>query len=231
LNVPYREAVGAIILIYIAVSTRPDISMVLGVVSQFMVNHKKSHWNAVKHIYSYLRGTTGLKLMLGRVDDINLQPLVGFTDVNWGGIEQDHRSTSGFCVFLHGECISWGSKKQRAVTLSTMEAEYMSLSLLTTELLWLRSLLHELGLTQEGPTVVMENNQSCIKLANNGSFAVKSKHIAIKYRFVYERIKDKLITLRYCPSSDMIADIFTKAQSRLTFWKFRNKLGLISAKE
>ena len=77
----------------------------------------------------------------------------------------------------------------------------------------------------------MEDNQSCIKKANKGSFAVKSKHIAIKYRFVYERIKDKLITLRYCPFSDMITDIFTKAQFRLTFWKFRNKLGLISAKE
>ena len=107
-----------------------------------------------------------------------------------------------------------------------MEAEYMSLSVLTTELLWLRSSLHERGFNLDGPTRIMEDNQSCIKLANIGSFSVNGKHISIKYRFVHEKIREQLVTLQYCPTKEMIADIFTKSLAKINFEYFRDKLGL-----
>lgn len=221
---PYREAVGA--LIYLSSCTRPDITMAVSIVSQFMANHTKEHWNAVKRIYRYLRGTVDFKLKLGRVKEEIEEPLIGYSDANWGGNEQDRRSTSGFCVFLYGSCVSWASKKQNCVTLSTMEAEYMSLALLTTEIIWFRSLLYELDLKLDGPTKIFEDNQSCIKVANNGSFAVKSKHISIEYRFVHEKIKMRAIKLEYCPTSEMIADILTEALSKNSFKKLRDRINI-----
>ncbi|XP_074604090.1 uncharacterized protein LOC141857494 [Brevipalpus obovatus] len=136
------------------INTRPDIAMAVGIVIQFMAKHNRSHRNAVKRIFRYLRGTTELKLKLGRVQQYESKPLISYSDANLGGLEKDQRSTIGHCSFLFGGCISRGSKKQNAVTLSTMEAEYMSLALLTTEVTWLRSLLHELDIGLNGRTEI-----------------------------------------------------------------------------
>lgn len=103
----------------------------------------------------------------------------------------------------------------------------MALALLTADIIWFRSLLYELNLKFDGPTKILEDNQSCIKLANNGSFAVKSKHIGIKYRFVHEKIRMRAIKLEYCPTTEMIADIFTKALSKNTFKNLRDKINIL----
>jgi len=100
----------------------------------------------------------------------------------------------------------------------------MALASAVTEVLWTRSFLSELGIGSKGPTKILEDNQSCIKLANNGSFSVKAKHIAIKYRFVHERIKERSILLQHCPSDRMIADIWTKSLSKVKFKIFRKNL-------
>ena len=123
--------------------------------------------------------------------------------------------------------ISWNSKKQPTVALSTTEAEYMAACKATKEAIWLRKLLTDLGYSQNSPTTIFQDNQSCIKLARNHTFHVRSKHIDIRHHFIRETIENKLIDLTYCSTENMIADILTKPSARQKFEKFRPSLGLV----
>ena len=135
-NIPYREAIGA--LMYCAVATRPDISFAVALLSQFLENPGEVHWNGVKHVYRYLLGIKHLRLVFGETKN----SIPGYTDAD--GATQDHRhAISGYTFLIDGGAVSWFSRKQEIVTLSTAEAEYVAATHAAKEAIWLKRLITE----------------------------------------------------------------------------------------
>ena len=217
----YGAAIGS--LMYASIGTRPDITYAVQSLSQFTNNPSPEHWTAVKQVFRYLNGTRDLGIVYRSYAKISLE---GYTDADWGSIPIDRKSISGY-TFLIGEGpITWASKKQRTVALSTMEAEYMAASLATREAAWLQALLKELGFELNGPTSLNTDNQSAIQFAKNSGFHARSKHIDIQYHFVREKIISNEITIPYCASEDNLADIFTKALPMPKHQDLINRLGM-----
>ena len=218
----YQSAVGS--LMYLSVSTRPDITYAVSNLARFSVKPTTDHWNAVKRVMRYLRGTTSLGIIFSnRSSELEL---VGYSDADWGGDISDRKSTSGYLFKVSNGAISWRSKKQTCVALSTAEAEYIALSAAAQESLWLRQLLSELTTTPEISTTIFEDNQSTIAMTRNPQFHGRSKHIEIKYHFIREHVDLGNIKLSYCPSGDMTADMLTKGLNRENFCKHRDRAGL-----
>ena len=218
----YQSAVGA--LLYLATRTRPDISFAVSNVSKFCSNPTTQHWQAVKRIFRYLKGTINFGILFEKE---NITKCVGYSDADWAGDQTDRKSTSGYCFSLGSGIVTWRSNKQTCVALSTAEAEYVALSSATQEAIWLQKLLHEIRFTQEeDPIIIYEDNQSAIALAKASKHHVKAKHIDIKYHYIRDQIKEKKVTVIYCPSQDMIADLFTKGLASEQFVKLRFMLGM-----
>ena len=151
---------------------------------------------------------------------------VGFSDANWGGHLDDRKSTSGYLFQLSGAAISWRSKKQTCVALSTAEAEYMALASAAQGAMWLRQLTTDLKSEPTGATVIFEDNQSSISMAKNPQFHGQSKHIAIKYHFIREQVCNNNVELKYCRTNNMIADMLTKGLHGEQFAKLRHMAGV-----
>ncbi|KAG6578193.1 Gag-Pol polyprotein [Phytophthora cinnamomi] len=151
-------------------------------------------------------------------------------DPYWAGDIESRRSTSGYAFMMNGGCISWRSKKQRTVALSSTEAEYMALSEATQEAVWLKVFLRELGeMASDEAIKIYEDNQGSIALAKNPEFHKRTKHIDIRYHFVREKVEDGQVVLEYCSTKDMLADIMTKAITSVQFEVLRHKLGIQGA--
>ena len=162
-----------------------------------MANPGLQHWKAVKRILRYLQGTLDLGLKLG---GRNANPsLKGYSDSDWGGSLDDRKSTTGF-VFDFSGPISWQSKRQPTVALSSTEAEYMALTQAAKEALWLQGLLSEFGIKKTRPTTILEDNQGCIALAKNPTSHARTKHIDIRHHFIRETLEAGQIKLDYCPT-------------------------------
>ena len=191
--------------------------------AQFLENPSQVHWEAAKHVVRYLKTTKGLKLTYGGSERHGFE---GFLDAD--GATQDHRrAISGFVVLVDGGTVSWSSEKQELVTLSTMEAEYVSAT--HKELIWFQHLIEEIFWPLSSPTVLHLDNQSAIVLANSeGQFHACSKHIGIRYHFIKFCVQDGSIILSYCPTEDMLADILTKAVLLIKHKYFTHDLGLLS---
>ncbi|MCP4490581.1 MAG: DDE-type integrase/transposase/recombinase, partial [Gammaproteobacteria bacterium] len=218
----YQSAVGS--LLYVATATRPDVSAAVSRTAKFCSKPTTEHWAAVKRIFRYLKGTKKFGLLYKQSKE---SELVSYADADWAGDAGDRRSTSGFVYMLSGGAISWRSKKQTIVALSTAEAEYVALSAATQEGVWLRSLLKSLCQQVEKPTKLLEDNQSAIAIANNSISHCRSKHIDIKYHYVRQKVTEGAIELHYCPTHDMVADVLTKGLSKNAFERQRKALGLI----
>ena len=217
----YQSAVGG--LLYLSTRTRPDIAFAVSNVARFCSKPTKEHWTAIKRIMRYLRGTTDLGLLYTKSDSMEC---IGYSDADWGGDCNDHKSTSGFLFQVGGTAVSWKSKKQSCVALSTAEAEYMALTAAAQEAVWLRQLQSDLIKTSNSPTTIFEDNQSAICMAKNYVFHGRTKHIGIKYHYIREKVNDKSIELKYCPTEEMTADVLTKGLNRDKFEKLRDKMGL-----
>ena len=207
-DAPFREAVGA--LMHLMTATRPDIAYAVGYVSRFMENPQQEHWVAVKRIFRYLQGTKSHGVCYQPSDKIEFR---GYSDADWAGDHADRKSTSGYVFMLLGAPISWGSKKQSSVSLSTSEAEYIALSLTIQEGKWIHRLLCEVltAANEEGPElVIFEDNQSCIKMTKNPVNHGRAKHIDIKYHHIRDEVKRGEVQLEYCETATMLADIMTK---------------------
>ena len=150
--------------------------------------------------------------------------MVGYSDADWAGDVNDRKSTSGYLFMMSGAPVSWKSRKQACVALSTAEAEYVALSTATQEATWMRKLLEDLHAEQIEPTVIYADNQPAISIAQNPQYHSKTKHIDIKHHFVWEKVSDNTIKLEYWPTSKMLADILTKG---LSYDKF-SQLGELS---
>uniref|UniRef100_A0A1X7SEB0 Reverse transcriptase Ty1/copia-type domain-containing protein n=1 Tax=Amphimedon queenslandica TaxID=400682 RepID=A0A1X7SEB0_AMPQE len=217
----YQSMVGS--LLYAAMATRPDIAQAVGAVSKFCSNPSETHLTAVKRIFRYLKDTVNLGLKFQKTEG---NVLVGYSDADWAGDLDDRHSTSGNLFLLAGGAISWLSKKQPTVSLSTAEAEYVSLCSATQEAVWIRRLLHDINCSQGAPTVIKEDNQGTIAIARNPVSHSRTKHIEIKYHYVRETIMDGQVSLEYCPTEEMIADLFTKPLASERFAKLRGAMGL-----
>ena len=218
----YQAMVGS--LLYAAVASRPDIAQAVSAVSKYNSNPTEAHLTAVKRILRYLRGTLDLALTYRK----SSSGLIGYTDSSWANDLDDRHSTTGNLFLLGEGAVSWLSKRQTVVAVSTAEAEYIALYHATQESVWLRQLLTDIDKpTTSTPVTLMVDNQAAIAIANNTtSRRTRSKHIDIKYHFVKEAVADNRIKLVYCPTECMIADPLTKPLSRIQFIKLRNMMGL-----
>lgn len=221
----YQSIVGS--LLYAAIATRPDIAQAVGVVSKFCANPTQTHLTATKRVLRYLKATAYLGLSYKKSADGNL---IGYSDADWAGDMDDRHSTSGNVFSLACGAVSWLSKKQATVALSTAEAEYVALSTATQEAIWLRRLLADMGEPPEGPTEIYEDNQGAISMAKNPVGHARTKHIDIRYHFVRERVQDGAITLKYIGTDEMVADILTKPLPKHRFEKLVTKLGMKTVK-
>ena len=218
----YQSAVGS--LMYLAVSTRPDISYAVSSLARFSCKPTNEHWTALKRLLRYLKGTTNLGILYSNT---GMDKCIGYTDADWAGDQDDRKSTSGYIFLLCGGAISWKSQKQKCVALSTAEAEYIAMSTATQEAIWLRQLIAEVSNSSKSPTLMFEDNQSAIAMARNPQFHGRAKHIEIKHHYVREQLSKGTVTLQYCPSHDMVADILTKGLGNASFSKLRRKSGVM----
>lgn len=212
---PYRECVGS--LMYAMVATRPDIAAAVGVLCRTLDKPTKNNVVQIKRLLRYLNGSKGYKLKLG--SDGSDLVLEGFVDSDWAGDAKDRKSTSGYLFFLKQSLLSWLSRKQTTVALSTTEAEYVAATSAAQEAMWLRNLLVDFGIQQVGATIIYEDNQGAIKLASNSKNYTRVKHISIKYHFIKDLIENGMIKLVYCCTERMLADVMTKA---LTAHRFKS---------
>ncbi|RVW93071.1 Retrovirus-related Pol polyprotein from transposon RE1 [Vitis vinifera] len=175
----------------------------------------------------------GLKLSTGTDLGIVLKPsetmnLVGFCDADWGSDVDDRRSTSGHCVCLGKSLVSWSSKKQHTISKSSIEAEYRSLANLTSEMLWLQSLLSKLQTKMTMVPVIWCDNISTVSLSANPVLHSRTKHMELDLYFVREKVMERKLVVNHVPTEDQVADVFTKPLSFRFFDKLREKLTVTS---
>ncbi|GKV22644.1 hypothetical protein SLEP1_g32496 [Rubroshorea leprosula] len=205
-RVPYASAVGS--LMYAMVCTRPDISHAVSVVSRYMANPGKGHWEAVKWILWYLQGTTDV----GLVYDRSANPsgnVVGFVDSDFAGDLDKRRSTTGYVFTLSGCAISWKATLQSTVALSTTEAEYMAITEAVKEALWLKGLVSDLRVEQN-EMMVFCDSQSAIHLTKNTMYHERTKHIQVRYHFVREVISNGDVLVEKISTDQNPANMMTK---------------------
>ncbi|RVW16754.1 Retrovirus-related Pol polyprotein from transposon TNT 1-94 [Vitis vinifera] len=219
----YRRLVGK--LNYLTI-TRPDISFPVSVVSQFLQSPCDSHWDAVIRILRYIKSTPGQGVLY---QNRGHTQVIGYTDADWAGSPTDRRSTSGYCVFIGGNLISWKSKKQDVVARSSAEAEYRAMALATCELIWLRHLLQELRFGKDEQMKLICDNQAALHIASNPVFHERTKHIEVDCHFIREKIASGCIATSFVNSNDQLADIFTKSLRGPRIKYICNKLGAYDA--
>jgi hypothetical protein len=203
----YQSAVGS--LNYLAQMTRPDIAYAVSRLGQKMRNPTQADWNAVKRVFGYLKHDPHRGITYRHVDGQQLE-LHGYSDASWASEDADRRSTSGYVFMLGGAAISWASKRQATVALSTCEAEYMAMCLVAQQAKFLRGVLGDLDGLVTRPTVIYVDNQAAKHLAENDAVTTRSKHIDIRYHFTREQVKLGNIKLEYVGTGDMVADCLTK---------------------
>ena len=218
----YQSIIGS--LMYLSMSSRPDITYSVSTLARYSSRPNQQHWTALKRVLRYLKGTVKYGICYTQKSS---KECIGYSDADWAGDLGDRKSTSGYLYQISGGAVTWRSKKQSCVALSTAEAEYMALSSAAQEAVWLRQLTAELRSPPETATTIFEDNQSAIAMTKNPQFHGRAKHIAIKYHFIREQVQNGTIKLKYCPTSQMLADIFTKGLSRDQFCTLRSQMGIM----
>ena len=209
-KIPYRAAVGS--LLWVAIVSRPDISNSVREVSRFLHCPGRGHWEACGRIFRYLNATKNFKLFYDFNSTSHLLQLSGYCDADHAGDIDGRKSTTGYVFMLNGAPISWRSKLQATVALSSTEAEYMALTEATNEAIYLRQLLADLHLPSivAAPTVIYEDNQGAIKLSANPLHHSRTKHIDIKFHHIRHHVNSGTVKLVYVNTAEQLADSLTK---------------------
>lgn len=214
----YQELDGT--LLYLAVCTRPDISFAVGRLSRFVAAPTADHLAAAKATLRYLKGSATLGLTYGCK-----QEMTGYTDADYVGDKDSRRSATGYVFVLSGAAISWLSKRQPSVSLSTTEAEYIAAAVGAKEAIWLRRLMH--NITGKGAPLLMRcDSQSALALMHNAVTSPRTKHVAVAYHFVREKVAEGTLIAEYIPTADMVADALTKALPTDAYTKGIAEMGL-----
>ncbi|XP_048137760.1 uncharacterized mitochondrial protein AtMg00810-like [Rhodamnia argentea] len=218
----YSQLVGS--LIYLTI-TRPDIAFAVGVASRFMGKPRKPHLDAAKRILRYVKKTFDFGLLYKRV---SLGELVGYCDADFARDHYTRRSTTGYSFNLGSTIVSWYSKRQPIVSLSTTEAEYRAATMAARESTWLVRLLDDLHQSIDYSTILFCDNLSAISLAENTVFHARTKHVEVHYHFLREKVLQGEIKMEYTKTGDQVADIFTKGLGAAKFDEFRTQLGMVA---
>ncbi|XP_026398227.1 uncharacterized protein LOC113294006 [Papaver somniferum] len=218
----YRRLIDR--LLYLQV-TRHDITYSVNYLSQFMQQPCSSHLDAAHRVVRYLKGTVSHGIFLSASISLSLS---GYTNSDWAGFPTTRRSTKGYFTMLGDSPISWKSKKQPTISLSSIEAEYRALARLTSELQWLHYLFRDLRITIPKPIPIYCDNQAAIHISENPFFHERTKHIEIDCYFVREKLLSGLIKPTYLSSALQLADLFTKPLGVDHFRRLASKLDLRS---
>ena len=244
-DVPYREAIGS--LMYLMTCTRPDLASSLQILSRFMTKPAKEHWEGVKRVLRYLKGTKSHGILFKKSGFLKI---TGFFDVDWGGCVDTRRSTSGYVFSLCGGAVSWSSKRQNSVALSSCESECMSATHAAKEAVWQRNIVRELISKNSGSRDVWQkiidrkcvgdddvaidiyiDNQSAIELLKNPKFHARSKHIDIQLNFVRELIDENRLNFIFIATEFQVADILTKSLPKDKTIFCRTGMGIVEPQE
>ncbi|KAL5538348.1 hypothetical protein UlMin_042297 [Ulmus minor] len=205
-KIPYSNAIGS--LMYSMVSTIPNLSFVMSVLSRYMSNPGKKHWEVAKWLFRYIKGTSNVGLIYEQKEGTKLK-LEGFVDSDYARNKDNRRSTTAYMFCLNGCYISWKSKLQPIVALSTTEAEYIAATKAIKEALWLQGILQELKLMEDN-AIVFSDSQSALHLCKNLVFHERRKHVDVRYHFIREKVTEGKILVEKISTEDNPADAGTK---------------------
>ena len=220
----YQSLIGS--LLYVQIGTHPDISFAVSRLAQYAANPSPNHLCLVQYVLSYLVGTQDACLCY---DGANGEGLYGYTDSSLADQTDNRHSTSGYVFLLANGAISWSLRKQKTVAQNTTHAEYMAMTDASNQGVWYRSFFTELGYTIEEPIPLHGDNKGAIDLAENPVTGRRSKHIDIKHHAICEYIEEGKISLIRTPTTEMVADGFTKSLSRALLQRFNSDMGLDGA--
>ena len=216
----YQRLVGK--LIYLS-HTRPDIAYAVSLVSQFMHTPSEQHMEAVFRILRYLKGAPGRGIYFKRNGHLRVE---GYTDSDWAGDITDRKSTSGYFTFVGGNLVTWRSKKQKVVALSSAEAEFMGITKGLQELIWLKKIMSELGFDPSEGMKLFCDNKAAIAISHNPVQHDRTKHIEVSRHFIRQNLEENVISLPFVRTGDQLADILTKGVSSAIFHGSLGKLGM-----
>ena len=201
----YRRLVGKLIFLTV---TRPDISYAVSVLSQFMQAPCTIHLEGVYRVLAYLKRAPGKGLLYRRQGHLHIE---AYSDSGFAGDKEDRKSHGGYATYVGGNLVTWRSQKQSIVSRSSAEAEYRAMADTTAEMLWLRSLLIELGFPPEGPMQMYCDNMAATFITSNATFHMRTKHIEIDCHFIRQYVVNDTICTPHVASAHQLADIFPKA--------------------
>ena len=218
----YSQAVGS--LLYCAQATRPDVLYATAVLAKYSKQPKTAHWNALKRVLRYLKGSTGIGLSYSKVSNDQMR-IRCCTDADWAGDKSSRKSMSGLVAFVASGPMSFKSQQQSVVALSTMEAEYIAASYAVAEIIRLSRFIQELKIESSGKPILLCDSQSAIRLIKNPEFHRRSKHIDIRYHFIRDHYERGDFEINYLETENQPADIFTKSLPGGRFERSRTMIG------
>ena len=217
----FRNMIGS--LFYLT-SSRLDISYSVGMCARYLANPKKFHMIALRRVIKYVKTTSDFGVWYNKdIDDV----LAGYFVVDWAGNADDKKNTLEGCFYVGNNLVSWMSKRQNSISLSTAEAEYIATGSCCTQLLWMQKLLHDYGICQEHLTIYSDNT-SAINISKSPVQHSRTKHIEIRHHLIWELVEDGTLTLEFIHTDDQEADLFTKPLDSKQFKFLRQNIGVIS---
>jgi len=221
----YQKAVGSIP--YAALGTRPNIMYAISVLGGYAAQPSTLHWEAIKHLLRYLRGTCEYKLT---IYDLRLQhdsnSIVCYADADLGGETDSRELTSGIIIFALGILVLWRSKKQTLVAQSTMQAEMIVTAYGKVQLDWLRDVISEIEIGADMTRCIFNNGLNCITMLNSGNSQSDSRHLRLKYHTIHEAIAKGEIKIKHVAGTVMLANALTKALGGVKLVEFAKEIGL-----
>lgn len=218
----YKQIVGS--LLYLT-ATRPDMMFVVSLLSRYMECPIELHLQAAKRVFRYLKGTINFGVLYKKG---GVEGLKAYSDSDYASDVEDRKSTSGYVFILSSGAVSWSSKKQPIVTLSTTEAEFIAAALCACQAVWIRRILQELEHNQDGSTTIHCDSSSAIKLCKNPVLHGRCKHIDVRFHFIRELTSKGVVEVTHCQTQNQVADIMTKPLKHDIFVRLRELLGVYS---
>ena len=202
---PYRAILGSVMWGQLA--THPDLSFAVSLLARFQVNPGMDHWKALLHVVGYIKNTINFGITYSRDGDLNP---IAYTNADYGGCCDTRRSTSGYVFTMAGGPVTWSSKRQATVALSTVEAEYMAMSRCAQQMVWTQSWLEEVDIDFVRPGVIKGDSRGEIALTKNTRDHGKIKHINIRHHYLQDLVRNGDIVFEQVPLADNLADLFMK---------------------
>ncbi|MBW0517860.1 hypothetical protein O181_057575 [Austropuccinia psidii MF-1] len=201
----FQQAIGS--LNYLAHHSWPDVLFTVNQLSRYSTKPLKCHWNALKHLLRYLKGTKNKQMVY--TCNLGKDKLTGWADADYANIKEDRKSISGYVILAHGNPVCWLSKKQSVIAQSTTEAEYISMNMCLKQLRWLTLVFSDLGQKIDWP-ILYKDNSGAVIISKQALLNANTRHIEVRYQYVRDCVMKNLVKVVQVSTSDMIADILTK---------------------